>query len=1163
MFHFDKLKGLPNCRNARSVDLNGAYFSISQSIQLQLSTKSIRQCMQFRQMHDVQSPYRRQMNHRFVVFDYGVIFKLCTDGFSLKGGRPIQLGTLTNVSIPGAENSIEASDIQYMADIPEDRFSRSLVQQTSECEIDLLRRVGMVDLSTGESIYPIFVQAEDSKSLQLCLGRGGPRSKSRLIFSRISADELCSKWKTLFTPICFDAHGAHSRWLHFFDETLVPKLLNTRRWRHLKAGLVPFTKTKSCPEINRHRQKYEEAYAWMLTALHNAGLQNTDWLCAESIRAKNYAPLHGSLRVPMHCLKWYHLYILEYNEWIELPANSDLKFANHSRRFQARSASFVLRHIRDCLDIPFGYDVKSPSKSRIAAEGGWRRKLWSHLHDVVFCSKCGFRPWEGSPLESYFAIFWVTLVEIMLPTEILHFSNYDEYFHRYLNQKFIRNASGELKYETASVWTIYSKQWFVLFMKLFGNWRMTRYVHGLVYCTQHGFELAQSMQVSFRGTFGEDIVERMNGSAKGTILGQTPRFGGKYKFIKEDTVIHAMKVQSWTRYKLREESPRLRISARQQKYLVANQKKRDRKNMALPNELRKEFHRKGISLQIKCPLSNQFQRRNVYIRRARKHRDYISFRDEDILESSDVSDEEDLDIRFDENEEKRSNLHAHLHGILDVIQDEEDEIELHSHENVLEDSDSGADEEYDCDVNAALSRKFTHLLSVAFAGPRTEIVRSNIPQQERQFEIDGITWTPFKLKLHGSEWLFGRSWMRLTTYVARGQPARWIKYKLSWNYKLLSKITMHRNGSAYGILMKMAGPPKIEKLKSKRWVDTHLPTALRVLQLHGKISIWLSDEAVTEQSLIELITKYKYFTRFHQVEYNEYQRIPTAYSDAERRAAMNAYRGSRTPLLSLHSVLVDDIEKILKFMRLGGQYKCASCMDEYGWFERHSICMDGGEEVHNISQNLLDKLLWGNYTESNCDLRIVPDPAEDTNSQNGPSIPQSVIAEDPVLWGAFLHTIHMFCVEFLKNERHDAFMNCRVDCDWAKMTIPVRDWLRLLDKSMCHVLEVQGAKRVEGKSNEEYIESIFQVVSRLFIIPIDFSQYLGSADALLNTTRDDRDDLYGDPNFAVRFRHHYIQGSAAHATELIFMMTELWEEIGDDVPEFKWSFHHSFIPANF
>ena len=1163
-YHFETLEGVGDYPNAQPIDLEGMYFSILQSIQLQLCTPTIRHCMQFRQMHVVQPPYARQLNQRFIVFDYGIILELCTDGFSLKGGRAIQLATLTNLSIPGAENSIEASDIQYLADLGEDRFTRSLVQQTSECEIDLLRRAGMVDIATGECIYPIFVQGEDSKSLQLCLGRGGPRSKSRLIFTRIDASELTTKWKTMFAPICFDAHGAHARWNSFYWSTLLPKVLNTPSWNCLIPQLIPFTKTKSCPHISQHRTQYEIAYKWLLGALKNAGLQNTDWLCAESIRAKNYAPLHGSLRVPIHCLKWYHLYVLEYCEWIKLTANAEFRIANHGRNYNASSSHFILKHIRVCLNIPFGYDPDSPSKSRIAAEGGWRRKLWTHLEDVVWCSKCGFRPWKGSPIEPYITVFWVSLIEIMVPTEILHYSNYEAYFLQYLDQKFIRSIRGNIKYQTASVWSIYSKQWFVLFMKLFGNWRMTRYVHGLVYCTQHGFEVAHSLQLSFRCMFGEDVVERMNGSCKGTILGQTPRFGGRYLYNTKESLKHAMKVQTWIRYKLRETSDRLSIAARQHKYLVRNQKKADRKNMALPNKMRKECHRRGLSLKLRCPLSNQFQRRNVYIRRCRQHKDYISFQDEHLLETSDVSDEDDVDIRFEDDDEKRDSLETHLLGRLDQLQHQQDEQPNIDDTLILDDSDSGSsDPEYDTDLHAKLSRKFNHLAAVAYAGPRTEIVSTTTPHQRHQFESGGITWTPFALKLMGSDWYFGAHWIRLTTFIQRGGTRTWRKHTFTWKYQLLFKIVLHEQGDCHGILMKMAGPPTVEMLKGSKWHRVNgVPSSMRILNSNGLISIWIRKHSITKQSLTDLIMKYKYFTRFHRAKYEQYRRIASTYSDEERRAALNAYRGSRTPLMSMHATLVDEIEDVLRHQRLGGSYKCASCLDNFGWFERHSICMDGGEEVHNITENLYEKLLWGNFTESNSDVRLVEDPDGHASTDDefaGISLPQSVIAEDPRFWGVFLQTVYTITVQHLLDNKRTEWLNCRVDSDWAKITIPVSHWIGLLDQSMCRTIESVGASRVNGRTDDEYVVKIVEVVSRLFIIPKGFALVFGSEDAFASTNALQRWELYDSPEFAVRFRHHYIQGSEASPDQMVFMVTKLWREICEaTLYPFRWSFGNFF-----
>ena len=367
-FIIKPLLGLAGDSNGTIETPKARYFSSLQNLMRQLCTDNIRSVMKFRRI--VHRPDGTWNENDMIVSDYALITKECVDGYCLKGGRNMELGTTTNISIQGAAHSTDASDILFIADMNEDRYSRSLITQQSDKENLIFLICGLVDINCGEPITVITTKAEDSKSLQYAIGKGGPTSSSRLLWTRFPWKTLSEKWRTSFSTISTAAGGCHYRWLMFERNHLIPKC--NEDFPNVDYKLVPFAKTSHCERIKQHKEEYMKAHQWMINNISKAGLQASDWMRASSIRQMSVEPLHCGLRIFIIVIKYLIIGVLDYCGWICAEDQEAFQAKNHGatdteERLPGYSKTFILKHFRECCHLPFIFDEDNPSNSTLRA----------------------------------------------------------------------------------------------------------------------------------------------------------------------------------------------------------------------------------------------------------------------------------------------------------------------------------------------------------------------------------------------------------------------------------------------------------------------------------------------------------------------------------------------------------------------------------------------------------------------------------------------------------------------------------------------------------------------------------------------------------------------------------------------------------------------------
>lgn len=1139
------MKGTPLCANALPLPIPGLYASALQSLCLQLSTHTIRTCITWRSFTDVNHPYEDDIHRKMHIYPFWLLMKKCIDGYNLKGGRNIILSTLSNVSIYGGEHTIDAADVHYMCATSEDRYSRSITDQMSSNEILILAILGFPDMTSGYIVNVTFIECEDSKSMQLAVGRGGPTSNSRLIFTRMSWPILCSKWKTVFSPISFASHGAHRRWMKFLEERLKPKCGEGKDFPNVKPNLLPFAKTKDSDHINAHRQEYDRAYNWMTTYFKEAGLQVSDWACGQGIRTKQVEPLHCILRVVIIVLKYYFLHVIKYSEWLAGDSKEAKQFRerNHGEEYEPHDRKFILDHImsKDCCNIPFSFNEKSPTLSSIKAEGAWRRTLWNRLEDVVCCDKCGFRPWKGSKSESYFLVLFVDLVELLTPLEILNHRLYAKYWRKYLKPRYIHRPRTTLSYENASVWMIYAQHFYLLFMSLLGNDRLTRYIHGVVFCTSHGFEIAMALKSSYRALFGSDVVERMNSLTKTILHTASSRLGGRWSRFPiemvENTIGQIMNWTAWDRYRFRETSPRMNLAFRLKKFLLLNQQISDVRKLNAANRMRKRImnpnrrYSENLSLCLPCPLSNEYHLKLDIFKSLDEEAANIRFPDDNELHEHDEA-----------LERVRATLTGHLFRI------EADEADFAQRDPVNEESNN-IEENWNMDEDdfefdqSTLKRRFYRMVTFAFAEAPSNLSaaeddeKTSSPSHRNLFSTHWthddsryrLQWNPVTaLTMKDSDFHFGADFIRLTTTVLlrvesvlNVNRAKQVQrpYRMTWLYTDVLRICHFTSSNCLAIWMKMACPPKIEEKRNAGWETLNeLPTYLSSFASNGKIGIFLSPTFYNVLDISNLLNHWKHFTSLHHIELHEFHGWPLEFCDEEVTMAMGAYQLSKCPIMSLHSELCSKIDKLMDHYRNGGTRRCLSCQRDFGVFESHSICLPKGEEVDNISKHIFDRLiLKGKDFKQRGTVKLVKDPSQSTHV----TIAQKVIDEDEEFWGMFIMKTYLQFVQYLQRYRRRALMNCYSDNDYSSLKCHVRYLLPMLNRAMKHTLRELDRKPKKCDSRKKSINKMIMAVSNMFILPFRFQRKYHSVEYMKNKHWRTRQEIWRDDRFSVRFRHHF------------------------------------------
>lgn len=340
------------------------YYSISNFISLHLATDSIRNAMRWLR---IEQEGNNSMHQDHVMIGKScMLIKLSRDGFTLQMGRTLIQTLMTNISVRGLCNSTKHTEICGLASTAEDNYTLHLLCQQVDKEVFLLRVFGIVDPKTGTLILPVILNVEDSGSAEKSYGRNSANSDGKWMWSKFGKPHHLEGWHKWHMPFSTSAEWCHLEWRRMKDANLIDYCNR----QNLDPYLAQF---KECPPQvlgAANVKAYAAAQAHIKKISKKYGYTIGEWLRAESALASPLEPFHMILRNSCLMAKYMAIGLLQYNLWINLPEQAELKQRNHgeyANRLCRFNQQHILSHFKNHCGLDIYYDAQNPTNSKITA----------------------------------------------------------------------------------------------------------------------------------------------------------------------------------------------------------------------------------------------------------------------------------------------------------------------------------------------------------------------------------------------------------------------------------------------------------------------------------------------------------------------------------------------------------------------------------------------------------------------------------------------------------------------------------------------------------------------------------------------------------------------------------------------------------------------------
>ncbi len=236
--------------------------------------------------------------------------------------------------------------------------------------------------------------------------------------------------------------------------------------------------------------------------------------------------------------------------------------------------------------------VPSLTEYYFVTAGKNRKSYLEHIHRFIVCDICGIRPFSGSEIEKFYALLIISMLETLIPFQLLHINVFNDYYSRFFQERvcIVDNTF------YCSVWKIHAMLYYETFIGIWTMEHETRYQHLLTQCGEYWIDNAHVMRSTPRGLYGEDVGEAMNHECSQILQNCTTKFrsNSDYQRILQSKYI--------THYFVNEKSPTLCTQ-----YVIKATKNRqyqeDMQTLNRPDQLRQIFQREGIFItDIEDPL---------------------------------------------------------------------------------------------------------------------------------------------------------------------------------------------------------------------------------------------------------------------------------------------------------------------------------------------------------------------------------------------------------------------------------------------------------------------------------------------------------------------------------------------------------------------------------
>ncbi len=225
---------------------------------------------------------------------------------------------------------------------------------------------------------------------------------------------------------------------------------------------------------------------------------------------------------------------------------------------------------------------------------------------------------NGSPLEPFLTQLILTMVDSLVPLEILDQKTYNDFYIENIAPTVrIRNGSttstlaDAYGYKTSNV-KIWSQMCFMLFASILGARRTTRYQHVLAFCSEYFYHQSQRLKTTPRSLYGSDAGEHFNDKIKNLLYSITNKFGGRSKqhqktqFIPKETLDLLLKYCWWEHLMAREKNKKLSTNTTQ-KRIREQQRLRDEKNIDASACIRYYLKQNNVTYQLKNKIFDSTQ----------------------------------------------------------------------------------------------------------------------------------------------------------------------------------------------------------------------------------------------------------------------------------------------------------------------------------------------------------------------------------------------------------------------------------------------------------------------------------------------------------------------------------------------------------------------------
>lgn len=686
----------------------------------------------------------------------------------------------------------------------------------------------------------------------------------------------------------------------------------------------------------------------------------------------------------------------------------------------------------------------------------------------------------GSPLEKWFALMILTLIDTLTPYQLVTRDVFSEYYKLCCadTQRISFRRHDGKSYKT-SIWQIHAVTFQVLITRLLGVNRNTRYIHSFTTCGMFWIDMAEKLLTTVRDIFGCDGMEILNDKIKATLRLNSNKFG-----VADDrllTLIRIMRWHLWDHIEFRETNPHIDTRAAQ-KSSLKKQGRNDRKTLEAADALRTYFGTAGLNyLDDSQYLLGRQQTAEIL-----SHLQLLDGGVADLLESKQDSDWTNVDSQemFRDDYFEREVLDSQIN------------------DDAMQDSDSDDDEPgVSFDTNK-LENKVVNVFCR---------VQDSVDDQAVQQDVCGL-WEDLELKETRASRLFmGAHHVIIEGHFvgadsnSNNNRTAMIYQKMQWAYKEVYAFAFkeYPSQSLNSFYFKFTKMPKVFTRPlsgSKKWVlSGSMPTRCGArLSICGAIRVDLNDDADTTEAMRATYRKHCTMKHAQLVTVAEFAALQPGFDENEFFHAAAVFRKNTYPVFGDHQHIAEQIKTHFTLAETGRKPKlCANCSKVVHQYQTHAVCILPEDDVDSVSKVILGRLgctrplkcedpaehksVEENDDPEDIDAALKVEMGTDPSKMTRLPQAQFVIKSDPLLWTPYLLNVFARCVSFNVKKRARLIQQCKTDADWEKLALRPKQLFGQLNYSMQETLNTCSAPR-QVTTLQSFLREMFAAVSGVFHI---------------------------------------------------------------------------------